>query len=375
MNGEQKEKFRSNLADKFAHLLEEKRLEWVQGWEDGGTNVPRNGATGNKYHGINYFALMVESICKGYGDPRWVTMAQIRDDLNQYHPHESWHLKAGSHGTKIEYWFPYDRQDRKFITWDQYEKYMRSGEKVDRFRAYPRYYKVFNASCVEGIKPFDPVHENENNRIDNLVETLSAKMNVPIEYDGGANAYYAIKEDKIHLPDPSLFTSNAELHGTALHELAHSTGHSSRLDRQIENQFGSESYAMEELIAEMTACFMTPNLSEVDFTAFNKFENNEAYLQAWIEQIRDKPESLVQAIKQAQRATDYMEFKAEIITEHDYKIKSGEALQDLKLDDLREKSHRDLQSETQKTDRKKEEITSDNQKKHGLLRTKESQVM
>ena len=70
-----------------------------------------------------------------------------------------------------------------------------------------------------------------------------------------------------------------------------------------------------------------------------------------------------------------MEFKAEIITEHDYKIKSGEALQDLKLDDLREKSHRDLQSETQKTDRKKEEITSDNQKKHGLLRTKESQVM
>ena len=139
MNGEQKDKFRADLAEKFTHLLEEKQMDWVRGWQIAGSTIPRNGVTGNEYHGINYFALMVESICKGYDDPRWVTMAQIRDDLNQYHPHESWHLEAGSHGAKIEYWFPYDRKEKRFISWDQYENYMRNGEKVDN---------IGKASCM-----------------------------------------------------------------------------------------------------------------------------------------------------------------------------------------------------------------------------------
>ena len=373
MNGEQKDKFRADLAEKFTHLLEEKQMDWVRGWQIAGSTIPRNGATGNEYHGINYFALMVESICKGYDDPRWVTMAQIRDDLNKYHPHESWHLEAGSHGTKIEYWFPYDRKEKRFISWDQYESYMRSGEKVDRFRAYPRYYTVFNASCVEGMKPIEQALENEENRIDNLIETLSLKMNVPIEYDGGSNAYYSIEEDKIHLPDPSLFVNSAELNGTALHELAHSTGAYSRLNRQIENQFGSEKYAAEELIAEMTACFMAPDLRDVDLAAFNKFENNEAYLQSWIQEIRNAPETLIQAIKAAQKATDYMEYSAGIITEQEYEIKSGEALKDLKLESLRESSHRDLQTEIQKTDQEKEKIASDNQGKCVLPRAEKTQ--
>ena len=375
MNGEQKDKFRADLAENFTHLLEEKQMDWVRGWQIAGSTIPRNGVTGNEYHGINYFALMVESICKGYDDPRWVTMAQIRDDLNKYHPHESWHLEAGSHGTKVEYWFPYDRKEKRFISWDQYENYMRGGEKVDRFRAYPRYYTVFNASCIDGFKPYKSDLKNENIRVDELIKTLSENMKVGIEYDGGNAAYYSIGEDKIHLPAPKSFLSEAEFSGTALHELAHSTGAFSRLNRQIENQFGSEKYAAEELIAEMTACFMAPDLHEIDIAAFNRFENNEAYLQSWIREIRNAPETLIQTIKAAQKATDYMEYQAGIITEHDYKIKSGEALQDLKLDTLRENSHRELQTEIQKTDQEKEEISSENQGQRVLPRTEKAQTM
>lgn len=150
-------------------------------------------------------------------------------------------------------------------------------------------------------------------------------MNVPVFYDGGDRAYYSPSKDEIHLPAPENFTSEYALNATALHELAHSTGHATRLNRDIENTFGSESYAYEELVAEITSCFMGVNL-ETDSTDAN-IDNHKAYVQSWVKEIRDKPEKLVHAIKDAQAATTYMEEKAEIITPEESKKRNSEVME------------------------------------------------
>ena len=88
-----KEEYRAQLADAFAHVLEEKRLEWKKEWQSTGGSAPRNGITKANYRGCNAFWLSLVSMIKGYDDPRWVTMLQIMDKDQKYHPNEKWHLK------------------------------------------------------------------------------------------------------------------------------------------------------------------------------------------------------------------------------------------------------------------------------------------
>ena len=319
--------FRENLADQFLHVLEAKQMDWIKEWQSSSLKIPFNGVTARQYKGVNRFSLILTSLVKGYEDPRWVTMSQIMDKNNLYHKGEHWHLKAGSKAAQVEYWFAYDRVKQKNITWDLYRKEIRTRSE-NEFLIRPKYFHVFNASLVEGIEPYkDETIVHRDIHPDELIEKLSRNMGVPILYNSGGNAYYSPAKDEIHLPDPGVFTTPAAFNGTALHELAHSTGHKDRLDRNLSGFFGSESYAFEELIAEMTSCFMAVDLKETDLSSFNQFENNEAYLQSWISNIKEKPEALVKAIKHAQGAADYMEYKAELITEKEYFQTKGETME------------------------------------------------
>lgn len=103
---------------------------------------------------------------------------------------------------------------------------------------------------------------------------------------------------------------------TALQELSHSTGHPTRLNRPQGGFFGSEQYAYEELVAEMCSCFMGVELS-TEATP-EHIDNHKAYVQSWIEAIRDKPDSLIRAIKDAEAAANYMDLQAGLITEKEY---------------------------------------------------------
>lgn len=150
-----------------------------------------------------------------------------------------------------------------------------------------------------------------------MINTLSSNMGVDIVHDGGDRAFYRQKEDKIHLPDSGVFFTEYAYHSTALHELAHSTGHPSRLDRNLNGGFGSEDYAYEELIAEITSCFMS---AELEIPQLDEdLNNHKAYVQSWVSAIREKPESLVKAIVEAEKTAAYMEYKAELIPEVEYR--------------------------------------------------------
>ena len=310
-----KEDYRAELAEAFAHVLEERGLEWQKEWRGSGGSTPHNGITGACYRGTNAFFLSLIAMAKGYTDPRWVTMVQIMDKDGKYHPKEKWHLKAGSKATYVEYWYPYDSPNRKALTWEQYKRELADGRDPSEFHLSTKYTAVFNAHDVEGM-PELPVFEESNIVQDELLNKLCSGMGVAILMDGGDQAYYSPSQDTIHLPTPDSFMGEYAFHATALHELAHATGHPSRLNRDMSGGFGSPQYAYEELVAEISSCFMGVNLTEKASPAH--IENHKAYVQFWIQAVRDKPDTLVRAIKDAQATTWYMDWKAGLISDVEY---------------------------------------------------------
>lgn len=311
-----KDEYRQQLAEMFANLLSEKGLDWKKEWIGKGGLAPQNAVTKANYRGCNFFNLTIISALRGYSDPRWATMVQIMDKDKKYHPKENWHLKKGSKAVYVEYWFPYDYTNKKALTWEQYKKAIKvDGREPDEFTLRATYSAVFNADDIEGISKFE-IKENPDINADEIVETLSKEMGVPIFYDGGDRAYYSPTLDEIHLPTPESFTNEYAFNSTALHELAHSTGHSTRLNRPQAAFFGTPAYAYEELIAEITSCFMSAELNIVP--AQSHLDNHKAYVQGWIQAIKDKPDTLIKAIKEAQSAANYMDYKAGLITEKEF---------------------------------------------------------
>ena len=318
-----KDEYRAELANAFVHVLEERGLAWKKEWQ-GGTGAPYNGITKARYRGINAFWLSLVSMKRGYHDPRWVTMVQIMDTEKKYHPKEKWHLKKGSKATYVEYWYPFDVKNKKAFTWEQYRDVIANGRSENEFILLSKYTAVFNACDIEGMPELQVTH-NPDITQDDLIQKLSNGMGVEILTDGGDRAYYSPSEDKIHLPAPETFFSDYAFNATALHELSHSTGHPTRLDR-LQGEFHTiEQYAYEELVAEICSCFMGANLQTK--ATPQHIDNHKAYVQAWIQAIREKPETLVRAIKDAQAAANYMEWKAGIITELEYRKTLGTVIE------------------------------------------------
>ncbi|MBQ3865209.1 MAG: DUF1738 domain-containing protein, partial [Clostridia bacterium] len=253
-----RDEYRRELAETFAGILEEKGLEWKKEWQ-GDAGIPENGITRAAYRGCNAFALSLASMVNGYNDSRWATMTQIVDKGNRYHPGEKWQLKQGSKPAYVEYWYPYDILRKKALTWEAYRAEMNSGRSAKDFTFHTVYKEVFNAADIEGFPQKEQAKAKDIPQ-DELVGRLADAMGVEIEMDGGNEAYYSAQQDTIHLPAADVFDNDYAFNSTALHELSHSTGHPSRLNRPQSALFGTEQYAYEELVAEMCSCFMGAEL-------------------------------------------------------------------------------------------------------------------
>lgn len=292
----------------FINCLLEKELDWKKEWRTSNSQVPRNAVTGKRYRGINYFALGLTAMAKGYDDPRWATFKQIQNN--------GWKLQKGSKATQIEYWFPYDFENKKALTWEEAKIRMKEKGTNEKIGLTSRYYSVFNAKQIDGIPPLPTIEKDTSISQDELINKLSRNMGVELLFDGGDRAFYRPSEDKIHMPIKEYFHSTYAYNATVLHELAHATGAPDRLNRKQGNYFGSPEYAYEELVAEISSCFMAAELS-VEQENIN-LDNHKAYVQGWIKCIQEKPENLVKAIKEATECADYMAFKAELMPESEY---------------------------------------------------------
>lgn len=294
MNRKTKE-YREKLADTFLHVLEDKGSDWKQEWN---TNLQINGITGRPYRGVNQFFLQMVAEARGYKDPRWVTFVQCKEN--------DWRLQdAKGKGVQVEYWFPYDREEKRGITWKEFqEKDLKFDE---RYSLRASYKHVFNGDLVEGMPALDrPIREEI--RVDEVIGKLEKEMEVQILHDGQGRAYYSPVEDKIHLPTKESFFSSYAYHSTALHELTHATGASHRLNRDLTGIVGSSKYAREELVAEITSCFLSAYLP-MEQTE-EHIANHKAYVKSWVAAIKKDPDVLVHAVRQAETAAEYMEEKA-----------------------------------------------------------------
>ncbi|OKQ17553.1 zincin-like metallopeptidase domain-containing protein [Vibrio antiquarius] len=133
-------------------------------------------------------------------------------------------------------------------------------------------------------------------------------MGVPVMEKDEDRAYYSVKEDHIVIPPRDKFRSDKARFAVILHELSHSTGHPSRLDRKLSNPFGSQAYAKEELIAETATLFMCLD------QGLETFNSHAAYLESWTQQFADQKKALLSVCKQAKEAQNYITEQVRLYT-------------------------------------------------------------
>ena len=306
-----RKEYRKQMADMFIDSLQKISADdWVRPWKASNITSPFNGQSKRYYNGSNQFFLMLISYTKDYKDPRWYTFNQISEG--------GYKLQKGSKGVPVEYWFPvlYDEKGnrKRQLTWIEYNRLSKEQRELCQIRFRTSY--VYNGSCIDGLPQLE-INRNEDIGLSDLVEKISYEMNVPIIEDGGNSAFYSPSSDSIHLPKKGTFEDEISFNSTALHELSHATGHHSRLNRLTGAVFGSEEYAFEELIAEISSTFMAPYIGmEINDDYHNR--NHIAYVKSWIEAIRNDPEVLFKAIAKAEVAASFLEYKAGIINEKEF---------------------------------------------------------
>ena len=300
---------RKQLVDKVMENLEKGNLFWTQGWVSSG--APESAITGKKYRGINNLFLSLIAMSENYGDNRWATFKQMEEKGWTFKKDEEGNSLAKGKGASIEYYEMRDKETkRRFdrsvldgMTASEQQEYM--DKNVYWLR---KFYRVFNCSLMDGVSVKEKPQIDVNDRNDRAEAILDYwdKNEAKIVY-GGSQAFYRTDMDEVHLPERADFKSMQEFYSTALHEIGHSTGHESRLNRDLSGKFGSEGYAMEELRAEIASIFMEQDL-EIE-PSEGRLQNNAAYIQSWKEEIKENPNALFTAITDADKIAKYVSGK------------------------------------------------------------------
>jgi antirestriction protein ArdC len=263
------------ITDRIIAELSAGTAPWVRPWvqSEPHSGMPYNLSTGRAYRGINTLLLGLQS----YPRQAWLTYKQAAD-MGAY-------VRKGETGSPIVFYKACTVRDR-------------SSDDSNATKTFPllKTFTVFNVAQIDGLPavnaPADaPVASNFPG-----ADALLAQAQIET---GGDVACYIPSRDLIRLPAKSAFKSEADFYATALHELTHWTGHASRLDRlRTLARFGSESYAREELIAELGAAFLCGSLG-IPGTL-----QHAAYVGSWIKVLQNDKRAIVTASGAAQKAVD-----------------------------------------------------------------------
>ena len=238
----QTSEYRKQVTERLIGMLESGTAPWQKPWDAGiaAMNRPHN-FNGRPYHGVNALMLWCTAIDKGYEDPRWLTFNQIKN--------LGGHVNKGEKAQVVEYW-----------QWTKDVENPETGEKETVELDHPRVYRaaVFNADQCSGLPPLErPVQQwTPHERADRIV----AANGVQVTHNSDQGAFYSPGGDYICLPPKESFATEDAYYSTLLHEVGHSTGHPTRLNRDFGGSFGTESYAKEELRAELASTFLCGEL-------------------------------------------------------------------------------------------------------------------
>lgn len=261
------------VTGKIIEALQQGVIPWHKPWSADGT-APANFQSKRQYNGINALLLGLSD----YAAPYWLTFKQAQKLGGS--------VRKGERSTLVTFW-----------------KQLKDKDNPDKKGAFMmRYYRVFNIEQCDGIEytpaQVKPVEFNHDD--DPMVASYKNRPEITI---GGGRACYNPRTDLVKMPEPGRFDTLKHYRATLYHELVHSTGHSSRLDRGLDKPatFGSPSYAREELIAEIGACFLN-NRAGIDSSEV--FDNSAAYISNWMRRLKDDPKLVITAASKAQKAAD-----------------------------------------------------------------------
>lgn len=300
---------RKQLVDQVLANLDKGNLFWTQGWVAAG--APESAVTGKKYRGINNLYLSLVAMAENYGDNRWATFRQMEEKGWTFKKDEEGHTLGKGKSVSVEYYEMRDKETkRRFdrsvldgMTFDEQREYM--DKNVYWLR---KFYRVFNCSLMDGVPAKEMPMIDVNDRIEKAEAILDYwNANESKIVYGGSQAFYRLSTDEVHLPEREKFKSTQSFYDTALHEIGHSTGHESRLNRDLSGGFGSQSYAMEELRAEIASIFMAQDLGIEP--SEDRLQNNAAYIQSWKDEIKENPNALFTAIADADKIARYVSSK------------------------------------------------------------------
>lgn len=294
---------REEMVKNLIGYIEQNPKKWEAGWNNIACTAPENGKTGTPYRGLNLLNLTFTAMQKGYTDPRWVTFNQAKE--------LGVSIKKGEKASTIVFYELYDRTTKKSynsnttksMTDEQKDAYMKKN-----VYAIIKYSNVFNAAQCHNFPERDiasmQMKEEERAKQNVLIESIISNSAAPILYDGGNEACYSPMQDKIHLPPIEAFNTMQDYYATALHEIAHSTGHKSRLNRDLNGFSYSPEFAKEELRAELACVFMQVEQGlQLDG---KHFSNHAAYLNSWLSQVKNDPQVFYAAARDAEKISDYV---------------------------------------------------------------------
>tara|TARA_R100000808_G_scaffold9616_3_gene26254 strand:+ start:340 stop:1302 length:963 start_codon:yes stop_codon:yes gene_type:complete len=291
------------ITNQVIEALKEGFIPWEKPWNSEGS-APRS-INGNLYRGFNAIWLAFIAWKRGYSDPRWVTKKKIKEN-------KGW-IKKGEHSQAVTYWNEFFNHQ----TSCEAKKSTQSCDNLgkDKCNKYMmlRYFNLWNVEQVDWKEGIEPIEKPDT--VVSAEDVLFAAEEVVQNYNAGSGvlfnrngseAFYTPSTDEITVPNKTMFRSIESYYSTVFHEMGHSTGHESRLNRKdnkVVVKFGSADYAQEELVAEMTNAFLCGHTG-----INNKVEDDQrvAYIQSWLKALKNDTKLVVYAAAQAQKAADYI---------------------------------------------------------------------
>ena len=274
------------ITDRIVAELEQGVIPWQKPWS--GAQGAISHTTGKRYSLLNQMLL-------GWRSGEFITFKEAQ--------REGGHIKRGEKASMIVFWKFLECAKR-----DENDNVVMGSDGKPETELVPllRYYNVFHIDQCEGIQPRfeeEPAPGealSPDDAADKIVADYIHRAGVKLIVQHGDRAFYSPMTDSVTVPELAQFSSIAEYYSTLFHELTHSTGHVSRLNRlSKEVSFGSEVYSKEELVAELGAAFL---VSHVGLETLGSFRNSAGYIQSWLKALREDKRLIVSAAGKADKA-------------------------------------------------------------------------
>ncbi len=270
------------VTQKIIKALESGAVPWQKPWAEAG--VPRNLISKKPYRGINLLLLGMEE----YEHNLFLTFEQANGIGGK--------VSKGAKGHVVVYWHAPKEQEGQTDAQEDTD--------TEKKRGFLRYYKVFNIGQCENIPERFIPQSRDTNDIPSCESVIEGMANKPKIQHKGSKAYYLIDKDCIVMPKKASFASDAAYYSTLFHELIHSTGSAKRLSREgitEMSEFGDAKYSLEELVAEIGTCYLQSHTGIV-----TEFDNSVAYMQGWLDVLKNDKRLVLAAAREAQKAVDYI---------------------------------------------------------------------